>query len=73
MADVKKIETKEAVEEEGEEEKEDSSQIQNDNFLEREVFSLFAKADESSEEEIASKVAPVKQETSVIKKSMRQL
>ena len=51
------------IEEEGEEEEEDGSQIQNDNFLEGEVSSPFAKAASSSEEEIEpSKIAPEKQE-----------
>ena len=62
IADVKKNEPK-PIEEEGEEEEEDGSQIQNDNFLEGEVSSPFAKAASSSEEEIEpSKIAPEKQE-----------
>ena len=62
IADVKKNEPK-PIEEEGEEEEIDGSQIKNDNFLEGEVSSPFAKAASSSEEEIEpSKIAPEKQE-----------
>jgi hypothetical protein len=58
--DVKKIEPKKAIEEEGEEvEKEDNTET--DNFLKGEVSSPFEKAAESSEEEPEpSKVAPEK-------------